>query len=574
MYRRGLLVVSLLFAAPLAAYAQGTERYLPSGSQIVLQVDSHLKTKAAYDRTVAGQMMAGDTGKFLRAFYKWLIESGETAANEYLIPSKEDVALIKDGLGLIEKLSSEGMALGIEIKQPFPPDGRVVVVLPKLGAGQPNLIRLLNDLRAKVQNVNAPAEIKEERIAGRTVYHVGVPMVSLGWWAQGDDFVMTIGTGPVADYIKMIDDGKTGLANNPTYKKLNDMGAFPTRSRAYVDVPSLVKLADNFSEQAGKTVEALGFKGVGPILSISGYDGPAQRTLTEIETIGPRKGLASFSHSKTISMADLPPLPSDLTSFSAANANAGKMYATLLDLVENVGKIYIPDQVDTIKAAIKTAEDLIGVDLRKDLFANFDDLTIQYVSPSEDAFGIAGTSLFKVKDEAKLRKAINSLIGAIPKIPGVEMGMKKRTFRGVEVLEFHAHTPGNYAVMSIAVHKGYLAFANYPQPIHGFILRMNGELPTWKADERVSKAIGAFPKQFTSISVSDPRPGVQGLIAVLPPLITLANGFTGFIPGLQPFDISQIPHAQLATSPLFPNVSIATDDGKTIRIEQRTSVGW
>jgi hypothetical protein len=103
---------------------------------------------------------------------------------------------------------------------------------------------------------------------------------------------------------------------------------------------------------------------------------------------------------------------------------------------------------------------------------------------------------------------------------------------------------------------------------------MNGELPTWKADERVSKAIGAFPKQFTSISVSDPRPGVQGLIAVLPPLITLANGFTGFIPGLQPFDISQIPHAQLATSPLFPNVSIATDDGKTIRIEQRTSVGW
>ena len=86
----------------------------------------------------------------------------------------------------IDKLSGEGLALGIEIKQAFPPEGRVVVVLPKLGTGQPNLIRLLNDLRAKAPNAPAPAEIKEERIEGRTVYHVSLPMVSLGWWNQAE----------------------------------------------------------------------------------------------------------------------------------------------------------------------------------------------------------------------------------------------------------------------------------------------------------------------------------------------------------------------------------------------------
>jgi hypothetical protein len=573
MCRRGISMLVLLLAVPGFAFAQGTERYLPSGSQIVLQADNYQKTKTAYDRTVQGQLMAGDTGKFLRAFYKWLLESGETAANEYLIPSKEDVALIKDGLSLIEKLSNEGIALGIEFKQAFPPDGRVVVVLPKLGAGQPNLVKLLDELRTKAKNAGAPGEIKEDKIGDRTIYHVDLPMVSLGWWAQGDDFLLTIGTSPVAQYVKLIDDGKTGLADNATYKKLLDFGAFPTRSRAYVDVPALVKLADNFSENAGKTVEALGFKGVGPILSISGYDGPAQRTLTEIAVPGPRKGLVGFANAKKISLADLPPMPNDLTSFSATNANAGQLYGTFVELAESIGKIYAPDQVDFIKGAIQGFEAAIGVDLQNDLFGSFDNLTIQYNTPSEGIFGMGGASLFKVKNEAKLKKSLSSVTALIPQGP-IGLELKKRKYRGAEVYEFHANTIGNYTIPSFTVYKGYLAYANYPQPVHGFILRMDGVLPTWKADERITKALSAIPNEFTSVSVSDPRPAIGAALAGAPPLITLANGFTGLIPGLTPFDISQIPHAQLATMNLFPNVSYTIDDGKTIRLEQRLSVGW
>ena len=54
------------------------------------------------------------------------------------------------------------------------------------------------------------------------------------------------------------------------------------------------------------------------------------------------------------------------------------------------------------------------------------------------------------------------------------------------------------------------------------------------------------------MSVSDARSGVQTVLAGLPMLITIGNGFTGMIPGLQPFDISQIPHAQLATRTSLP----------------------
>ncbi len=575
MTRRGISVIVLCLALPFSAFAQGTERYLPSGSQIVLQVDAHQKTKTAYDKTAMGQMMQGDTGKFLRAFYKWALESGEAVADQHQMPSKEDIALIKDALKILEKLHDEGLALGIEVNSAWPPQARLVVVLPKVGTGPTNLAKLLGDLRAKAQNAGGPVEIKDEKIAGRAVTTIEVPMVNLAWWAQGDDFLLTIGTEPVANYIKSIDDGKTGLAKNNTYKKLLDLGAFPTRSRAYVDVPSLVKLADNHSVEAGRVVDELGLKGMGPVLSISGYDGLALRTLTEIETVGPRKGFASWMSEKKITLADLPPMPSDLTTFSAGNANAGQMYGTFLDLGEKIGTIYAPDQVDNIKAAIKGFEGLIGVDLRNDLFGSFDNFYVQYTSPSEGFLGMGGATLFKIKDEAKLKKAINSLIAVVPQIPGAgESGFKRRNYRGAEILEFHINTPGNYNVMSFTTYKGYFAFANYPQPIQGFILRMDGVLPSWKADERLAKALGAFPKEFTGVSFTDPRPGVETVIAALPALITVANGFTSMVPGLTPFDIGQIPHAQEATRHLFPNVSVSTDDGKKVRTEQRMSVGW
>lgn len=574
MFPRAVVALALLVGVPAGVFAQGSEKYLPAGSQIFLQIDSHQKTKAAYDRTVQGQMMAGDTGKSMRAFYKWLIEAGEAAADMHGVPTKEDVALIKDGLKVIERIRDEGMALGIEINQVWPPEGRFVVVLPKVAKGEPSILKFIDNLRGKAKDAGAPGDAKEDKISGREVRSVQLPFVSVDWWSERDDFILTFGSGSVADYIKTIDAKTAGLAQNPTYKKLLEVGDFPTRSRAFVDLPSLTKLADKYSPEAARTVDETGIRGLGPIYSISGYDGPALRSLTEFETVGGRKGLVSSLSSKKIALADLPPLPSDLTSLSAGNANVGEVYALLLDTAEKVGAVYVPDQVDNIKAGIKGFEDIIGIDLKKDFFESFDGLSVQYNSPSEGLMGVGGASLFKVKDEAKLQKSIKSLVAALPQIPGVESGVKKRTFRGVEMFEFHANTPGSFTVQSFCVYKGFFVYGSYPQQIQGYILRADGKLPTWKADERLTKALAAFPKEFTGITFSDPRPGIQSMIAGAPTLVSVANGFTNLLPGLQPFDISQIPHAQEATLNLFPNISISTDDGKKVRMDSRSSVGW
>lgn len=572
MFRRGMLIVALLTAVPVHASAQGTERYLPSGSQIVLQVDAAAKTKTAYDRTAQGQLWSGDTGKFVRNYYKWLLDTAESAVNEYQFMAKEDFASIKDGLRLAEKVNDEGLAMGIEIKKAWPVDARIVVALPKLGNGQPNLIRTINELREKAKEFAGVVEVKEERIAGRTVYFVDTPFASVGWFAQGDDFIMTLGTGKVDTYVKAIDAGKVGIANNPTYRQLLNMGDFPVRTRAYVDTPNLVKLSNDFSDDIKKTIDEVGAKSFGPVFTVSGFDGLACRTITETEVIGARKGFANLVGNKALTMADLPVMPSDTVTFTAASTNPAKMYSTFMETAEKVGKIYFPEQVDNLKQGIKGFEDIIGVDLKADLFESFDNVYVDYSAPSEGILK-GGATLFKVKDEAKLKKAINNLISAIPQIPGVESGIKKRKYRGVDLIEFHANTPGSFAVTTLCVYKGYLVYANYPQPVYGYILRADGVLPKWKADERLTKALATFPKEFTSISYSDPQGSIQSILAEAPAVISLLNGFASMIPNVHAFDISQIPQAQEATRNLFPNISITVDDGKKIRLDQRSSVG-
>jgi hypothetical protein len=85
--------------------------------------------------------------------------------------------------------------------------------------------------------------------------------------------------------------------------------------------------------------------------------------------------------------------------------------------------------------------------------------------------------------------------------------------------------------------------------------------------------LNAFPKEYTAISISDPRPTVQGLLSVAPAIMNLANTLLpNVLPGAPMFDVGVIPHAQDAVRYLSPNITITTDDGKKIRMETRASL--
>ena len=178
------------------------------------------------------------------------------------------------------------------------------------------------------------------------------------------------------------------------------------------------------------------------------------------------------------------------------------------------------------------------------------------------------TLMFKVKDAKKLQESLDQAIKGVGKASGAELTLKKKTYHGVEMREVHVAQQGFLFVPSYVIYKDWLVIAPFPQQVQAYILRAKGDMPAWKPDQRVQQSLADLPKEFISVSFSDPRPSVKEILSVAPLIGGLANSFT---PDSK-FDVAGLPGAQEATQHLFPNLSATTDDGKTLRLETRASL--
>ena len=560
MSPRALWAVALaLFVVP-ALQAQGTEKYLPTNSQIFAQADPGAMHEAAFKQTLVGKNMTGDLGKCLYAVYKHAVLAAELyAAQEKQVPA-EQIELAKKGLKFLEKF--DGMAFGLEVSSADPPQGHIVLVLDKMGDELP-------EFAAKVLETYGIVPEKE-KVGSTLVRFFSLPQTQIGWWNQDGHALVYFGTDSPVDYLKKIEAGKTGIAGLAAYKGLKEIASFETTGRAYVDYPALVAVAGTVAPQAEQVADELGLKGFGVVRYVAGYEKEMIRLTGEMETTGPRdKGLLQIYNKKSFKLADLPPLPSDLTGFQASNFNPRQLYDIAYGSVQGVAKVYAPGQAETIDGFISGAEGILGIKLKEDLFNTFDDLAASYDTPSEGFF-LGKVLLLKVKDEEKLKKTLRTLVDAIPNVPTFSGKLTTTKFRGAEVHQYQNDTLGNYQLPTFAVHKGYLAIGSYPQGVRGYILRADGVIPKWTASPAALKAMEPFPKEFVSIGYADAMHPFDGLLSILPIVMTAVNGAAEKLPGLPPFDVNSIPHPQTLARPQYPNISITTDDGKKVRSETRS----
>lgn len=565
MARRFLLTCVLLMA-PTAAQAQTLEKLLPAGSQIYCRWDGIDAHRAAFDQTAVGKMAKGDTGKFLGALWDYGADLAELAMDQ---ADPKALALFKSFPKLLNGIAQHGFLVGIEVGSVNPPDIEAVLVFPRSGGEQGTLLPFVSKLTAMTQ-----AEVTKTRVGSRLVYSLGNDKIHLGWWIEpDDDVVLVFGTRQPAALAKAIAAGQGGFADSVTFKKLAAFKEFPTWGKTHLDLEGLLKKIGDLAPQADKLIGELGLKSLKGVTMYSGFDGPAERSLIEVDITGQRKGLLALINRKTFTLADLPPMPNDVTSFTASNFNVKNLYDGGVAVAESAVKVFAPDNPVDVKEMIRGVEALIQIKFGEDLFGNFDDLFLSYSASSEGPLGMGGVYVLKVKDEKKLAAAIEAVVKAIPPFP-VEVGLKKRKYHGAELMELQMKTEqGEFALGSMTIHKGWFVFSSLPQPIYGFILRTKGDLPVWKADAKLAKSLAAFPQEFTAIAVSDPRPTVQFLLSLAPTAMNLANSFLPqALPGARAFEIGVIPHAQEATRHLFPNISVTTDDGKKIRTETRASL--
>jgi hypothetical protein len=569
--RHRIGLAALLCLAPAVARAQAPEDLLPAGAQVYLRWDGVEAHKDGYSKTALGKMMQGDTGTFVNNVFAQVQDGiGSLLTVDQLLGGVPPEKLQKmqadaaEAAKLIGVLGKNGFLVAAEVKSLEPPQAQLTFVVPDAGAKPDPLFGAFR----LVANF-AKAKLEEKTIDGRAVTFVALPPVHLAWWIEGKHAVVCLGTdAPDAMVKAMTAESRTRLTANALFKKIKGFDKFETNARAFVDAEALVKIAGTRGKEVAKLMNKLGLDGLKSLVFYSGFDGGAERGLFEMETAGDRKGVLALLNGKPFTLADVPALPPDVTTWSMTNFDAGTFYDIGLQAAESIVELISPEDVPKVKEFAKVADSFVGVEIRKDLLGSLGDKFVQYNSPSEGPLNLGQTILIKVKDAKKAEEAINTAIKGLAKLAGGEVSIKKRTYHGVVTNEVHVQQQGFFLVPTYAIHDGWLVVSAFPQQVQGYVRRAKGELPAWKPSAQVQESLGKMPKEFISISYSDPRPTINTLLSVAPMVGGLVNSF---LPEAK-FEVGSIPNAQEATHHLFPNVSITSDDGKTLRQETRASL--
>ncbi len=586
-----ILALALLLAGVSLVRAEEAppEALLSSGTQVYFRWDGAEAHRTAREKSALGKMLREDAGTFLVGLFPQLIESVASNQTTQLLKKGVESSVLERAQGdaiqapkLVELVSRHGLVLAAEARLGLPPDVQAILIVPGAGSDPSalfstiRLIALVNELPVQegkfagrsVQYLslsNPPATSPETKPATQKKTPAVDSLISfhLAWWVEGSHAVVAFGTRSPERLVQRLQEKGARLMEKPLFQKVQAFKEFETGIRGFVEVASIVKIAGVIGPGVAPILDAWGLTGFKSAVLHMGFDGEFTRTVAELDMPSPRRGIIRIFGGQPFSLADLPPVPPDAQQLMMFNLKP----AEVLDAVgQAVGKL--PEGSADFQDFLKTINDALDVDLRADLLDALGDRTAIYASPADGVlFGQVG--LIQVKDPQKLETSLDHALKSLS-IAGL-IRVKKKTFRDFQIREIHLKQGAGFPyVPAVAVCKNWLVLGFSPQSVQGFILRATGALPAWKPEPKVLEALARLPKEFTFFSVSDPRPTIKQILAIVPLAIGVAGAFPG---GTEPsFDIGTLPNAHLAVKHLFPNTMTWTDDGTRIRIDSRGSL--
>jgi hypothetical protein len=415
--------------------------------------------------------------------------------------------------------------------------------------------------------------------------------VSTAWWMEGKHFVLYTGTRtPKAVIAEMTASAaKGGLTRHPLFQRCQKTGNFESVARGFIDTERVINLVKTL---AGPSVPGLkerldstGISGVKAVVFSSGFDGKESRALYEFDAPGERKGvLKALKGGTPLTLKDLPPMPPDVSRFSALRLDPAATYDAGLGLVEflttnadsdadeNAGKknhiARIKERKDEMARAVDQA---LGISMADDLLPHLGDKLVVFQSPGEGFYLFGTVVCISVKDAAKVKTAFGRIQSGIEAVTHSSIKVRKRVLKGVEYREFYARGFG-IVTPTYAIVDDWLVIASHPQAVQGVILRAKGDLEKWKPDDATAKRLAKMPAGC-GLQYCDPRPTVTTLCVLGAPFLSALNLLDGdeSEEEFDPIETSIIPNAYELNKHLFPNLTVTRDDGKTIRVEVNES---
>src|ERR1043165_4771916 len=374
-----MVLVTFCVLVPSTSWAQTVqENYLPSHSQLYFRGDGMTVHQAAFDKTGAGKMMNGETGKFLAEFGKYLHEQIKNASRNE--PKVGD--FFDDAFKLIKSIHREGIVVGVAVTKITPqPQIQAVMVFPKAAGESGTVLQLIDKIARETMT-----DVKLKKVGKRRVHSIEKPDVNLGWWAEGQDAVLYFGTLDPGQYAANIDAKTTGLANHPLYQQVAGFKEFTTCTRGFINFTSVFNVVSDIrikDTDISPIINGRGLKGFKHLTFVTGFDGPSERSVVDLEVAEERTGLLSLGSKKKISLKDLPALPDDMTSLTASTVHLTKTYDVITNTIYSIVKVADPNELENVKDKIKQVEDKVGVNINKDVFGSFGDVVVMYNSPSD-----------------------------------------------------------------------------------------------------------------------------------------------------------------------------------------------
>jgi hypothetical protein len=281
---------------------------------------------------------------------------------------------------------------------------------------------------------------------------------------------------------------------------------------------------------------------------------------------------------------DLPPMPPDVSRFSALRLDFPAAYDAGLGLIEFLGmneEVGVEEGAgrNNPAALIKARKEhlareldrTLGISVTKDLLPHLGDKLVMFQSPGEGLQGIGTVMCISVKDAAKLKSATDCIQRGIEALVNSPVKVRKRVLKGVEYREFYARGFG-IITPTYALVDDWLVVALHPQAVQGFILRARGDLARWKPDAATVKRLAKMPADGCGLQYCDPKVSVSNLCVLGAPFVSALNLLDDDPESdFDPVDVVLVPNSYELNRHLFPNLTVTRDDGKTIRIEVNES---
>lgn len=480
----------------------------------------------------------------------------------------QEAELVKEGLKHAKWIFEHGVSFSLtDGKAESVPMPLATLVIHN-AAGSEEIVSEL--LRA----VEPDIPLQTQSIEGRDVTSFFVPNTpgfEAAWFSEGSHLVIAVGPTAARQVIRVADQKDPNVTTSPQWKKYRAADTdFQVASVAWFDFAALLERFGAFpipipdverSPTPNDFAAALGLDGLKSVAMQFGYQGKASIARSYVEAPGQRTGLLSLIDQPTFELGDLPKLPATTHTFAGFSLSPATAYDTTLKSIRDVLKLLPPQAGDEFEKALATVPRFLGLDLRDDLLAALGDVHCIYSDTGGGPFGLGIGATFAVKDAARLQQSVDILATRLEqqlqqvKTP-VAIRVQRSTVAGRTLLSVPAGVFGP----TVAIDQQWMSVGLYPQSVHSFLMRQDGDLPAWQPSAEHEEALATLPKKFTSISVNDPRVTVEALYSLLPMANSMVHTMMPMPAGSQPLVMADLPPQEVVVAPLFPNVTMGVPD--------------